>query len=330
MGYLEDILEQPANLTRSHETFTEALHGTDLSAFDADPLILTGMGSSYFAVMPAVRALRAAGRAAFALSATELLAPGGNLLGKAYVGISQSGKSAETVEGLSRVSAPRLALTNTGGGPLSELAEVALPIGSAEDTAIAVLTYTATLAAAGALASSLGASLDFDWGRLPNLVAGVLEDGVSAAEEAAERFDGMEVLDFVAQGCSLASAAEGALLTREAVRLPAAYLDTLQYLHGPLEVAEPGRGCVLFGSGREIPLAGDLASYGASVLLITRASVPSTQNLRVFRIPKVPDALAPILEILAIQLLTHRMARSRGIAADGFRHEQEDTKLQIG
>jgi len=329
VGYLEDILEQPANLARSHETFTEALHGTDLSAFDADPLVLTGMGSSYFAVMPAVGALRAAGRAAFALSATELLEPGGNFLGKAYVGISQSGKSAETVEGLSRVSAPRLALTNTGGGPLSELAEVALPIGSAEDTAIAVLTYTATLAAAGALASSLGASLDFDWGRLPNLVAGVLEDGVSAAEEAAERFDGMEVLDFVGQGCSLASAAEGALLAREAVRLPAAYLDTLQYLHGPLEVAEPGRGCVLFGSGREIPLARDLVSYGASVLLITQASVPSTQNLRVFRIPEVPDPLAPILEILAIQLLTHRMARYRGLAADGFRHEQEDTKLEV-
>jgi glucosamine--fructose-6-phosphate aminotransferase (isomerizing) len=329
VGYLEDILEQPANLTRSHETFTEALHGTDLSAFDAGPLVLTGMGSSYFAVMPAVCALRAAGRATFALSATELLEPGGNLLGRAYVGISQSGKSAETVEGLSRVSAPRLALTNTGAGPLAELAEVALPIGSAEDTAIAVLTYTATLAAAGALASSLGASLDCDWGRLPDLVAGVLEDGVSAAEEAAERFDGMEVLDFVAQGCSLASAAEGALLAREAVRLPAAYLDTLQYLHGPLEVAEPGRGCVLFGSGREIPLARDLVSYGASVLLITQASVPSTQNLRVFRIPEVPDPLAPILEILAIQLLTHRMARYRGLAADGFRHEQEDTKLEV-
>jgi glucosamine 6-phosphate synthetase-like amidotransferase/phosphosugar isomerase protein len=57
--------------------------------------------------------------------------------------------------------------------------------------------------------------------------------------------------------------------------------------------------------------------------------VPSTHNLRVFRIPEVPDPLAPILEILAIQLLTHRMARYRGLAADGFRHEQEDTKLEV-
>jgi glutamine---fructose-6-phosphate transaminase (isomerizing) len=329
VGFLEDILEQPQNLARSREIFTQALRGTDLSAFEADPLVLAGMGSSYFAAIPAACALRGAGRAAFALSATELLEPGGHLLGKAYVGISQSGKSAETVEALSRVSAPRLALTNTGAGPLSEVADVALPIGSAEDTAIAVLTYTATLAATSMLAGALGAPLDFDWDRLPDLVGKVLEDGARAAEAFAERFDGMEFLDFVGRGSSLASAAEGALLAREAVRLPAACLDTLQYLHGPLEVAEPGRGCVLFGSGREVQLAADLASYGASVLLITRASVPSTRNLRVFRIPEVPDVLTPILEMLPVQLLTHRMAGSRGLAADGFRHEQEDTKLEV-
>jgi glutamine---fructose-6-phosphate transaminase (isomerizing) len=330
MGYLEDILAQPENLARSHETFTEALRDADLSAFEAGPLVLAGMGSSYFAAMPASCALRAAGRPAFALSATELLEPGAELLGAAYVGISQSGKSAETVEGFSRVSAPRLALTNTGSGPLSELADVALPIGSTEDAAIAILTYTATLSAAGALADSLGAPLDFDWNQLPDLVAGVLEGSAAAADDAAERFDGMEVLDFVGRGSSLASAAEGALLTREAVRIPAAYMDTLQYLHGPLEVAEPGRGCVLFGSGREVQLAGDLASYGASVLLVTGASVDSTENLRVVRIPGVPDVLKPILEILPVQLLTHHVSKARGLAADGFRHEQEDTKLGVG
>ena len=86
VGYLEDILTQPENLARSHETFTEALRDADLSAFGAGPLVLAGMGSSYFAAMPASWALRAAGRPAFALSATELLEPGADLLGVAYVG----------------------------------------------------------------------------------------------------------------------------------------------------------------------------------------------------------------------------------------------------
>jgi glucosamine--fructose-6-phosphate aminotransferase (isomerizing) len=314
VGYLEDILDQPANLARSHEAFAQALWGTNLSAFvGSHPLVLTGMGSSYFAAIPASHALRAAGRPTFAISATELLEPGGNLLGTAYIGISQSGKSAETVEGFSRVSASRLSLTNDGSDPLADLADVALPLGSARDTAIATLTYTATLSATAALANSLGAPLDFDWNRLPTLVSETLD-----------------VLDFVARGSSLASAAESALLLREAVRIPAAYLDTLQYLHGPVEVAEPGRGCIVVGSGREVRLAEDLASYGMTVLLITEASAKRARNLLVIRMPAMPDALAPVVQILPVQLLTHRMARDRGLSADGFRHEQNDTKLEVG
>jgi glutamine---fructose-6-phosphate transaminase (isomerizing) len=331
VGYLEDILDQPENLARSREVFAQALQSADLSALvNSHPVVMTGMGSSYFAAIPAADALRAAGRPAFALSATELLEPGGNLLGTAYVGISQSGKSAETVEGLSRVSAPRLSLTNDGSGPLADLAEVALPLGSEQDTAIATLTYTATLSATAALANSLGAPLDFDWSQLPTLVSGTLEESASAANEAAELFGGMDVLDCVARGSSLASAAECALLLREAVRIPAAYMDTLQYLHGPLEVAEPGRGCIVFGSGREVRLAEDLASYGMTVLLITGASVERTRNLLVIRIPEMPDALVPVVQILPVQLLTYRMARDRGLSADGFRHGQDDTKLEVG
>jgi glucosamine--fructose-6-phosphate aminotransferase (isomerizing) len=207
---------------------------------------------------------------------------------------------------------------------------VALPLGSARETAIATLTYTATLSATAALANSLGAPLDFDWGRLPTLVSETLGESAPAANEAAELFGDMGVLDCVARGSSLASAAESALLLREAVRIPAAYMDTLQYLHGPIEVAEPERGCIIFGSGREVQLAEDLASYGVAVLLITEASVERTRNLLVFRMPEMPDALAPVVQILPVQLLTYRMARNRGLSADGFRHEQDDTKLEVG
>jgi glutamine---fructose-6-phosphate transaminase (isomerizing) len=331
VGYLADIMDQPANLARSREVFAQALQSADLSAFvGRHPLVLTGMGSSYFATIPASHVLRAAGRPTFALSATELLEPGGNLLGTAYVGISQSGKSAETVEGFSRVFAPRLSLTNDGSGPLADLADVALPLGSAQDTAIATLTYTATLSATAALADSLGAPLDFDWNQLPTLASETLEESAPMANEAAELFGDMEVLDCVARGSSLASAAESALLLREAVRMPSAYMDTMQYLHGPIEVAEPGRGCIVFGSSREVRLAEDLASYGMAVLLITEASVQRTRNLLSIRMPEMPDALAPVVQILPVQLLTYRMARDRDLSADGFRHEQDDTKLEVG
>jgi glucosamine--fructose-6-phosphate aminotransferase (isomerizing) len=332
MGYLEDILAQPENLARSQATFAGALRETDLSAFSDGPLVFAGMGSSHFAAIPASYALRAAGRPAFAFSSTELLEPGGGLLGSSYVGVSQSGKSSETVEGMSRVAMPRLAITNDGTGPLADLADLSLPLGSAEETAVAVLTYTATLAALAGLAGALGAAEAFDPAALPELASGVLSDSASFVEEAAGALGQGESLDFVGRGPSLASAAEGALLTREAVRLPAAYTDTYQYLHGPIEVAQPGRGCVVFGSGREVALAEDLASYGTLVLLVTGSDARprAADNLTVVRLPVVPRVLAPVLEILPIQLLSHSMARSRGLTADGFRHDQEDTKLGAG
>jgi glucosamine--fructose-6-phosphate aminotransferase (isomerizing) len=273
--------------------------------------------------------LRSGGRSAFAVSSTELLEGGADSLGAAYIGISQSGKSSETVDAFSRLSKPRLALTNSGGGPLAEAASVSLPIGSMPDTAIAVPTYTATLLAVATLARELGAPVEFDVRRLSEHMSDVLERSEGVVDRAMEAFGPMPSVDFVGRGTALATAAEGALLMREAVRTPASYMDTLQYLHGPLEVAEAGRACVVIGSGREVQLARDMAGYGTSVLLVTDAAVEDAGNLWVVRTPQVAEAVAPILQIVPIQLLTSRMATARGLEAEGFRYHQPDTKLDV-
>src|SRR5690348_11608516 len=108
MGYLDDIRAQPQNLVHAHATFTQALHQVDLSPFRSGTLVLAGMGSSYFASIAGASTLRHAGRAAFALSSTDLLEPGADNLATAYIGISQSGKSTETVQAFSRLTKPRL------------------------------------------------------------------------------------------------------------------------------------------------------------------------------------------------------------------------------
>ena len=102
MNFRDSILGQPGNLRRSAETFLQALERVDLSQFERVPLVFTGMGASLLAVTPAVRALRAAGRQAFAAPATELLEPGGERLGGAFIGLSQSGESAETNDAFRR------------------------------------------------------------------------------------------------------------------------------------------------------------------------------------------------------------------------------------
>ena len=64
--------------------------------------MLSGIGASGHALIPAMLALRAAGRRAFAVQATELRMArrARRELGDAFVLVSQSGASAETVAAL--------------------------------------------------------------------------------------------------------------------------------------------------------------------------------------------------------------------------------------
>lgn len=331
----DEILAQPGNLERAAATFLPALRRAEprRHGFDADPLVFTGMGASLFAAIPAALALRAAGRPALALPATEVLGPGGALadLGAAYVGVSQSGRSAETLAALRAVDAPRLALTNATGSPLADLADLVVPLGSAPDAGISVLTYTASLLAGAALASALVGGtpeVDVDVGGLAAAMAELLGRADAAAARLAARLGGARVIDLVGQEFSSASAGYGALLLREAARVPTASFDTRQYLHGPVEVAEDGVGAVLLGAGREVPLAGYLAAAGVAVLLVTAAGVRPPQGVEAVALPDVPAPLRPLLEAVPLQLLADHLAAARGLVPGGFRHYQRDTKVE--
>ena len=52
-GFRDDILAQPDNLRRSAAVFLDALGRADLAAFEPGPVLFTGMGASFFAVVPA-------------------------------------------------------------------------------------------------------------------------------------------------------------------------------------------------------------------------------------------------------------------------------------
>jgi glucosamine--fructose-6-phosphate aminotransferase (isomerizing) len=104
-------------------------------------------------------------------------------------------------------------------------------------------------------------------------------------------------------------------------------METRAYLHGPLEAVEEGFGCVVFGREREQQLATQLASFGASVMLVADQDVQSGPNVQAIQIPEVPALLAPILQILPVQLLIDHVARQRGLEAGKLRRQQADTKV---
>jgi fructoselysine-6-P-deglycase FrlB-like protein len=140
--------------------------------------------------------------------------------------------------------------------------------------------------------------------------------------------DGAQVVDVVASGTATATAGEGALLLRESSRLLTAAHETRNYLHGPMEPLEGQVACLLVGAGREVRLARDTAALGCpTVLLSTDRDAAGEGLLTVLHLPRAGSPLGQaVLDILPLQLLAEAVAGRRGLAVDGFRHRQDDTK----
>jgi glutamine---fructose-6-phosphate transaminase (isomerizing) len=328
--FREAIHRQPENLRAAARAFREAIEGVDITSLCRGTLVLSGIGASGSALIPAMVALRAAGRRAFAVSAGELRVDGAAKLGDAFVLVSQSGASAETVEALRYIEgAPVVAISANGDSPLARAADVWLPLGPMPDTPVATLSYTATLQALGMLCDTLlgTPSGETVWDRLADLAAEVLEHTDPMVEQSAQRFAEVRALDAVGGGPAHASAGETALLAREALRLPATGMETREYLHGPLEAVAPGIGAVVFGRERERLLAAELASFGATVALLTDAAPGVVEGVDVIDLPQVPWLAAPILQILPVQLLVEHTARRRGLTIGELRRHQQDTKV---
>ena len=327
--FRDALFAQPENLHQAARACAQRIADADLAALRQGTIVLSGIGASAHALIPAVLALRAAGRRAFAVSSSALAGAGAARLGDAYVLVSQSGASTETVQALSELGdAPVVAVSAREDSPLAQAADVWLPLGPHPDTPVATLSYTATLQTLGMLCDTLMAGrLDPGWDRVPALAAEVLDGCDATAEGLAEAFAKVRALDAAGGGVGAAAAAEAALLGREALRLPATGMETRTYLHGPLEAVGPGFGVILFGSGRELSLAQSVQSYGAEVALISDA--PGAGAPHVFALPVSSPLAAPILQILPVQLLVEHVARRRGLSIGELARHQDDTKVVV-
>jgi glutamine---fructose-6-phosphate transaminase (isomerizing) len=328
LGFRDAVFAQPENLEAAAAAARGALDEHDLSRLRNGVLVLTGMGASWHALAPAVRTLRRAGRRAYAVHPSELADARARDLGDAYVVVSQSGASTETVAVLEQLGgAFVVGISAHADSPLAAASDLWLPLGPVRDTPVATLSYTATQQALGMLCDALtgGGSSPY-WARLPGLVRRTLDTCEPEAREVAERFQAIDVLDAIGSGASFASVGETALLFREALLIPAAGSETRQYLHGPLEAVRRGLGCIVFGSGRELSLASSLVSYGATVAIVTDR-LTSARGVSALVIPGAVEPVRPVLEIVPVQLIVSHLAGRLGLSIGRLRREQPDTKV---
>ncbi|WP_329615796.1 hypothetical protein OG244_24190 [Streptomyces brevispora] len=293
--------------------------------------VFVGIGASHAALALPVRVLAEYGIAARRELAGDLGPGPAFARADLVLGVSQSGRSTETLEALSLVERERrAALVNLAPSPLSETVAHCVDLGSEPDSYASTVGYTGTLIGltmtARALAGRPLPQIAAEWAGIGELLQEQERATGPVVDEIAGRAAGAVAADVVASGAALSASEAGALLLREVCRVPATALVTRNYLHGAMESA--GRTLhVVIGDGRELELARTLADAGHPTLAVTSAPLTGGGDLYVARVPgAVSLPVRTVLETLVLQRLAASLADTRGVEIEDFVFHNADTK----
>lgn len=300
--------------------------------------IFVGIGASHAAACAPVWTLRSRGLHAWRLGAGDYPLP---FPGSVHpvIGVSQSGRSAETLAVLESVEpSRRYAVVNTTPSPIAATASVVVDTGNIPDSYASTVGYTATVAALGILADAWeGGTIDAGWHDMAEVLHETERLLTEPVRQLAAVFAQARSADFVGAGPSVGSAEAAALLFREVARIPSTGMGTRQYLHGSMESAGDSVH-VLFGEAREAEVAASLAAAGHQAILVTSEAVVAGPNLATVRLPVPGPVPGPvrgpaqrvILEALAMQILVAAVAEQRAIEIEEFVFYNSDTKVPAG
>jgi glucosamine--fructose-6-phosphate aminotransferase (isomerizing) len=332
-----DIQAQPAAL----RAFAAAQLPEQLNDLDGrryQRIVLTGMGASHFAALPAWRRLAAAGYPAWWVSTTQLLdTPGLVTPETLLIATSQSGASGEITQVLARDALPvrprtLIGVTNDPGSPLAAAADMTVLLHSGSEATVSTKTYLNTLAAQRRIVAALSRE---DQSAVTSLIAAAARtiedfDCGNEARAAAKQYMGSEGPRFALVGKRdhAATALLGGLILKEAAKVPAEGYVGGEFRHGPLEIAGPGLTAILLGLDQSAPdpslprLARELAATGAYVMTAGDAEVDGCA-----RVPIPPaDGLTELaVGALIVQELSVELARAKGIVPGEFRFGRKIT-----
>ncbi len=203
------------------------------------------------------------------------------------VAITRSGTTTEVLEALAMVRGrtPSVVITAVPEA-VAGVADRVIPLVFADERSV-VQTRFATTALA-----LLRASLGDDVGRL-------VADADTALAVPLDSLLETTQVTFLGAGWTVGLAYEAALKLREAAQFWTEAYPALQYRHGPISIAEPGRTTWMFGTPPD-GLAAEVAATGAAFV--------------------TSGPLDPMAHLIVAQRLAVALARRRGVEPDSPRH----------
>ncbi|EBS7633955.1 SIS domain-containing protein [Salmonella enterica] len=330
--YETDIAMQPAAVQAQLDNpLPEALKALNLKEYDR--IVLAGMGSSDYALIPVERALIAAGYPVWRIDAGRLLDMPNLVSSNTLLwATSQSGMSGEIVALLKNGNRPKtlIGLTNDEDSELGKQADILITLKSGDEATVSSKSYLNTLIACyRTLAVLLGEDEEGVISAVKNALHGLAE--LVEQKHAFTPFaDALftaphQRVAYIATGSYASSALTGALITKEASKVSAEGFIGGEFRHGPLETSGKGMLAVLLGQpGDETleKLATELQANGTIVVTIGEEPYAGSALLPVSGDSELGNLLAGFIYI---EHLTVDLARHNGFVAGQFLYGQKIT-----
>lgn len=330
--FFDELSGQPQALRRLADHYASPAGRARLAQCSTSvPALLVGMGASHHAGLLAAHALRQRGQAVAALEAAEVLYEPTGVLAQArdLVYVSQSGASGEVQPLLDRLPAGArvIALTNDDRSLLAQRAHMRLPLLAGPEETVATKTMTNSVALLWLLVQQWTEGLeDTDFGVLHALADDLqhtLDQAPALSDQWLAELGQARAYVTIGVGLQAITARHTAMILMEWLKVPALSASLGAFRHGPIEIAQPGLGFVLFAApgpayASTCRLASELTDYGASVLLVEQGRARRAAEPAALALP-LPSVLSAILDSLPLQIFAESLARNRG-PKPGFRH----------
>lgn len=244
-----EIFSQPEIWQEAIDAYKDFAH---LLPSRGERVAFVGCGTSWFMSM-----ISAARREELGLGESDAFTASEFPYDRKYdriIAITRSGTTTEVVEFLSKVkNAPTVVITAVADSPVTKEADETILIPFADEESVLQTRFATAILAI--MRTHFGEDLTGAIKQAKQALSQTLEPSWVAAEQ----------ITFLGRGWTVGFAHEAALKTRESSQFWAEAYPAMDYRHGPISVAEPGRLVWAFG---EVPenLEADVAKTGATFI----------------------------------------------------------------
>ncbi len=273
-----EIFSQPETWEKAIALHPSVKH---LLPVKGERVAFVGCGTSWFMsmIVSALREAKGLGESD-AFTASEF--PYGRKYDR-VVAITRSGTTTEVVDFLKKYKgSPTVVITAVAGSPVTEFANDTILLDFADEESVLQTRY------ATAVLSLLRTHFGED------LTQAIADARKILAEPVDQELVGVEQIAFLGTGWTVGFAHEAALKTRESSQFWAEAYPAMDYRHGPISIAQPGRAIWMFGPWPE-GLEEDCKKTGAKV---------------------VSSKLDPMAHLIMAQRVALAISASRGLDAD--------------